>query len=230
MAARAVATVLFCVVFALTILAGRDLLSALEPASSPDLAYTVVEGDSLSALALRFDVDSDEIATASGLDRRELVMVGEVLIIPGRATMALPPSIAENAERRSLAPRFDLWAAEYDVDPVLVKSVGYVESGWQRDVVSPVGAMGIGQLMPVTVKHLSELLGTDVDPFDADENIRGMTRYLAFLLAETGGDVDKALAGYYQGLAGVERDGVGAPTERYIANVRAAADLFGHRN
>ena len=114
---------------------------------------------------------------------------------------------------------FDIWAARYDVPPDLLKATTWLESGWQTDVVSSTGAVGIGQLMPITVETVNELMGTNLSPWVPDQNIRMSARNLRFLLDLTGGDTARALAGYYQGLGSVARDGLYPSTLAYINGV-----------
>ena len=90
-----------------------------------------------------------------------------------------------------------------------------VESGFNPEAVSPVGAIGLGQLMPATADALG------VDPHDPEENLRGSARYLLTQLA-TFGSAELALAAYNAGPEAVERYGGIPPyaeTEGHIAKV-----------
>jgi transglycosylase-like protein with SLT domain len=91
-------------------------------------------------------------------------------------------------------------AQEYGVSPELVRAVIQTESGFRPTAVSPVGAQGPMQLMPVTAKSL----GID-DPQDARQNIFGGTKYLSKLLDRFNGNVAMALAGYNAGPTVVAR-------------------------
>jgi soluble lytic murein transglycosylase-like protein len=123
-------------------------------------------------------------------------------------------------------PVFDIWAARYGVPPDLLKATTWLESGWQSDVVSSTGAVGIGQLMPVTVDMLNDLMGTDLSPWVPADNIRLSARNLRFLLDYTGGDTAHALAGYYQGLGSVDRNGLYPSTLAYINGVLELRSRF----
>lgn len=61
----------------------------------------------------------------------------------------------------------------YGVDPVLVKSILWVESHFGRRAVSRAGALGIAQLMPSTARRLGVQ-----NPFDPHEAIWGSAAYL----------------------------------------------------
>lgn len=67
-------------------------------------------------------------------------------------------------------------AAEKGVPVALVVSLIATESSFNPKAVSPVGAQGLGQLMPPTARDM----GVN-DPFDIEQNIHGTTRYLAWL-------------------------------------------------
>ncbi|MGR3511971.1 MAG: lytic transglycosylase domain-containing protein [Paracoccaceae bacterium] len=77
-----------------------------------------------------------------------------------------------------------------------------IESAYDPNARSRVGAIGLGQLMPAT----ADLLG--VDPFDWRANLDGSARYLAAQL-ESFGDARLALAAYNAGPEAVqEHDGI----------------------
>ena len=139
----------------------------------------------------------------------------------------LPAALLSFPDRLALMPSFDLWAAEYGVPPSLLKALAWMESGWQATVVSPSGAIGIGQLLPGTAAFVAgTLIGVALDPYVADDNIRMSARFLAQLLNLTNGDVNMALAGYYQGLTSVRRDGMKATTAAYVNVILALQARF----
>jgi soluble lytic murein transglycosylase-like protein len=126
-----------------------------------------------------------------------------------------------------LIPAFQRWAAEYDLDPGLLMALAWLESGWQNGVISPAGAIGIGQLLPDTVDFLAtSVMGRRLDPHDPGSNIRMSARYLKWLLDQTGGDVPKALAAYYQGLRSVNQGGVLPESSVYASTVLTIADRY----
>ena len=92
-----------------------------------------------------------------------------------------------------------LTAREHSVSPALVKAVIAAESNFDSGAVSRAGAQGLMQLMPETARHL----GVD-DPFRADENVSGGTRYLRQML-DRYGDLIRALAAYNAGPEAVDR-------------------------
>lgn len=84
-------------------------------------------------------------------------------------------------------------AARYQVDPRLVAAVAQTESGGNQEAVSPVGAIGVMQLMPDTAA------GLGVNPYDKKQNIEGGAKYLRQMMDTFGGDVQKAVAAYNAG-------------------------------
>ena len=84
-------------------------------------------------------------------------------------------------------------AARYQVDPRLVAAVAQTESGGSQEAVSPVGAIGVMQLMPETAA------GLGVNPYDKQQNIEGGAKYLRQMMDTFGGDVQKAVAAYNAG-------------------------------
>lgn len=87
-----------------------------------------------------------------------------------------------------------LAAHQYQLDPALIRAVIHAESAFKPAAVSKAGAKGLMQLMPGTASDM----GVD-NPFNAKQNIRGGSRYLAQLLAQFNGDLDLACAAYNAG-------------------------------
>jgi hypothetical protein len=89
----------------------------------------------------------------------------------------------------------------------LVFGIIWVESRFDPEAVSPVGARGLMQLMPGTADYLAELIGWKGrhDAFDPEFNIAAGTFYIAKLIGQFGGDVDLALAAYNAGPTKIRR-------------------------
>lgn len=108
-------------------------------------------------------------------------------------------------------------ARRHGVDAELLRCVLLVESGFDPAAVSPKGAQGLAQLMPVTASEL----GVE-DPFDPAQSVEGAARLLSSLLQENGGRFVPALAAYNAGRGAVRRYGGLPPygeTIRYIEKV-----------
>ena len=91
-------------------------------------------------------------------------------------------------------------AAENGVDPALIRAMITVESAWNTKAVSDKYAKGLMQLMPATAKRFGV---TDV--FDAEQSIRGGTKYMAFLLKRYNGDIEKAVGAYNTGEGNMDK-------------------------
>ena len=110
-------------------------------------------------------------------------------------------------------------AKTYGVSADLVRAVIQTESQFDPAAVSPVGALGLMQLMPVTAAYLGV-----ADPFDPRQNVNGGVRYLSMLLDRFDGNVALALAGYNAGPTAVARH-KGIPpfreTRGHVQKIRA---------
>jgi soluble lytic murein transglycosylase len=136
--------------------------------------------------------------------------------VPGARTMkATRPVEAPTGRFDALIERH---ASAQGLSPELVRAVIQVESAFNPVAVSPKGAMGLMQLMPATARELGVL-----DPFHPDENIRGGSRYLRWLLDRYDGNLDLALAAYNAGPGAVDRYGQQIPpfreTRDYVQRV-----------
>jgi len=106
---------------------------------------------------------------------------------------------------------------QYGVPPKLMAGIVAVESSFRHDAVSPTGAIGLGQLKPDTARWLGVS-----NPFDPIDNLTGTARYLGYLLQRFNGEVDKAIASYFQGQGSVERDGIQPASQHYLTKVTNA--------
>lgn len=118
-------------------------------------------------------------------------------------------------------------AAEHNVDSDLVTAVIHVESSFNPRAVSPKGAKGLMQIMPVPAKTLGIK-----DPFAPRENIRGGASLLANLTRKFGGDERLALAAYNAGEGAVRRHNGIPPfpeTQAYVEKVLRLKSAYSTR-
>jgi len=110
------------------------------------------------------------------------------------------------------------YGSMYNVNPKLVCALIARESAFNPRSVSSSGAMGLGQLLPATASALE----VD-DAFDTDQNIRGTTRYLRFLLDKWKAhpqQVSLTLASYAEGHNAISRNGgYSTKTKGYVEDI-----------
>jgi soluble lytic murein transglycosylase-like protein len=104
----------------------------------------------------------------------------------------VPPDTYDDLIRRA--------ADRYNVPFSLIKAMIHVESAFNARAVSPKGAKGLMQIMPVNFSALSV-----TDPFDPFENITAGTSYLKQLLTRYQQQIHLALAAYNAGPDAVDR-------------------------
>lgn len=105
--------------------------------------------------------------------------------------------------------------ARYAVDPLLIASVVEAESSFRVDAVSPKGALGLMQVMPVHIE-------SGIEPLDPEVNLELGAALLADLSVRFDGRLDLALAAYHAGPGAVDRYRGVPPytsTQRYVARV-----------
>jgi soluble lytic murein transglycosylase len=117
---------------------------------------------------------------------------------------------------RSYDPLVTRVGLEVGVPPALVKAVIHAESAFDPRAVSHKGAKGLMQLMPATARSLGVS-----DPFAAEQNVAGGTRYLREL-RERFGNWTFALAAYNAGPEAVTKFNGIPPyreTQKYVRRV-----------
>ena len=134
----------------------------------------------------------------------------------GTVTVDTPYEVASDGTV-TMEQIFQKAAAKYGVSSNLLKAVAKVESGYQPDVVSSAGAIGVMQLMPGTASSLGV-----TNAYDAEQNIMGGAKLLSQLLNQYNNNLDLALAAYNAGPGNVAKYG-GAPpyTQKYISMIKS---------
>ncbi|MDZ4348783.1 MAG: lytic transglycosylase domain-containing protein [Xanthomonadaceae bacterium] len=115
-------------------------------------------------------------------------------------------------------------AVDNQVDEALLRAVIHAESAFNANARSHKGAQGLMQLMPAT----AERFGVG-DPYQPEQNIKGGSAYLAWLLKRYKGDITLAAAAYNAGEGAVDRHGGVPPyeeTQRYVERVNILAARY----
>jgi soluble lytic murein transglycosylase-like protein len=111
----------------------------------------------------------------------------------------------------------DKYAQKNGLDADFVRAVVKQESGFNEHATSRCGAAGLMQLMPGTAKGLGV-----INPYDAEQNVKGGTKMLSNLMRTYGGNKELVLAAYNAGGGAVKKYGGIPPygeTQRYVKNV-----------
>jgi N-acetylmuramoyl-L-alanine amidase len=142
--------------------------------------------------------------------------------VPSVPSGDLPALLVSQPARLDLLPVFRHWAAVCALPAALVEATCWWESGWQQDAISVTGAVGLCQIEPAAAETARGLLDDPtLDPRSSSDNIEMSSAYLRWLLDETGGRQDLALAAYYQGLTSVREHGILAGSRPYVAGITA---------
>ena len=198
------------------VLAGRG------SASAPVVhVYVVRPGDSFFSIAARYHVSPWRLARRNRLSLMTVIVPEQRLVLPAGARLSSPRVTGPPASRDAVRAAIDHWSRVYDVDPTLARALGWMESGFQQDVVSSVGALGVMQLLPETWEFVDTVLLGFRTPRTYAGNVRAGIRYLRWQLDEFGGNVRLALAGWYQGARAVRERGLYGETKEFVRIVLA---------
>lgn len=213
-------------------------------------SYTVRSGETLSGIAARHDMSVTRLAKLNDLSTRDFIHPGSTLKVTGSSSPAKKASqpakknntfagrtyadhIVDAADRnrstlaaRSVPSRdatkdkITRISRQHGVDPSLALAISYQESGWDQRQVSVANAVGAMQVIPSSGEWASQMAGRDLDLLDTDDNITAGVLLLK-VLTQQADTTSEAIAGYYQGLASVESNGMYGDTQQYVANVKA---------
>jgi peptidoglycan hydrolase-like protein with peptidoglycan-binding domain len=187
------------------------------PATGP-ITHVVKPGESWFSIAELYRVSPYELARVNGQRLDRVIVPDQRLRLPAGAEAG---HLRAPGSRESVRESLDHWSSVYGVDPLLTRALAWMESGFQQDVVSDVGAIGVMQLLPETWAWVdADLIGKET-PRTADGNVQAGVRYLRWQLDHFGGDVRLALAGWYQGARAVREIGFYDDTKQFVAVVLA---------
>ena len=115
----------------------------------------------------------------------------------------------------------DRWAGHYGLDPSLARALAWMESGYNPNLTSPVGAWGVMQILPSTWQYVETVLIGHPVPRTADGNVHVGTALLHHLLNAFDGNERLALGAWYQGERAVRTSGLYPETRSFVATVLA---------
>ena len=228
--------------------------AAAQSAAQTNGSHTVQRGETLSGIARQHGTTVSAIAQANGIANPARIYAGKTLTIPGAATAisqtpqnpvpktflhyTYPDSTnsAANAnklalERAAVPSRAQMQeivrstAVQMGVDPKLALAHAYVESGFDMRSVSPANAIGVMQVIPSSGEWASRLVGRRLNLLDPHDNAVAGVAIIRFLQSNADG-TDQGIAGYYQGLGGVRKNGMKPDTVAYVNRVKAARARF----
>src|SRR3990170_5219777 len=201
------------------------------PASASAEIVFLSSGRTLSVKAHKVDGDLITLTLRSGGQvtcKKDLIEKIEPDEVPYPEPAPAPAPAAVQAEpKRSLladTPYGDIIASlseAHGVNPMLVRALIQVESGYRPRARSSKGAMGLMQLMPATAREYNVR-----NPFEPKANIEGGIRHLKMLIDRFG--YKTALAAYNAGEGAVAKF-KGIPpyreTRNYVSRILSLAGL-----
>lgn len=228
---------------------GATTVQVSNPVSSTaSRTHVVQSGETVTHIAQRYGTTVSAITASNKLGSNALIYVGQRLTVPGGSggsgssgqqlvgdtflgrTYASDVVSAANTNKATLlsmsVPSRDQMramvrdtAVRMGVDPALALAIAQQESGFDARAVSPANAVGVMQVIPSSGQWASELVGRRLNLLDPQDNVTAGVAILRQLV-RTADNLDQAVAGYYQGLAGVKRNGMYPDTRNYVSGIR----------
>ena len=183
--------------------------------------HVVRPGESFFSIAARYHVSPWRLAQRNRIPLTRVIVPRQRLALPAGARVRASAVAGPPASRDAVRAAIDYWSRAYRVDPRLARALAWMESGFQQDVVSSVGAVGVMQLLPETWEFVDRVLLGIRTPRDHRGNVRAGVRYLRWQLDEFDGNVRLALAGWYQGARAVREVGLYNDTKEFVRIVLA---------
>ncbi|HET7275771.1 MAG TPA: transglycosylase SLT domain-containing protein [Longimicrobiaceae bacterium] len=170
-------------------------------------------------LALVFELGARSVDTSAGWASRaankDRLLEMNALLDAKQGEIDLQKAYIQRLERiqaksarygigADLASAIEDIALSEDVDPEIAFELVRVESEFTQRAVSPVGAVGLTQLMPATARLLSPGI-TRKEMFDRETNLRLGFSFFRSLIDYYDGDIRLALLAYNRGPGTVDR-------------------------
>ncbi|HEX6533992.1 MAG TPA: lytic transglycosylase domain-containing protein [Gemmatimonadaceae bacterium] len=177
------------------LVAGLLIAVALVPRQRPEVA----QASAGSAFTLGLTSESRRLRNELDAAKGELALAKARL---DRANRVMAYSSRYHIGADLAGAIYDISQAE-GIEPGLAFRLVKVESEFNEHATSPVGALGLTQLMPSTARYFQKGL-TREQIYDRDTNLRIGFRYLRSLIREYHGNVRLALLVYNRGPLAVE--------------------------
>jgi LysM repeat protein len=198
---------------------------------APTVSHRVTAGETLTSIAHRYGTTIAAIVALNHLADPNAIWAGQVLHVPtAAASVQITLSVrllgsdvvGRMAARRAVQTLIVTEATKAGVPATLALALAWQESGWQQELVSSAGAVGVMQLLPSTADWVAtSMLHAPVNVHDSRQNVRAGVVLLAHYLARYHGDRSLALAAYYQGQRSVDEHGIYPVSRPYIASILA---------
>jgi len=166
-------------------------------------ARSAVLGSGLAIAAFLLGIRAADAGAEGGTLMRQFAASAPVGVVDLQAAQIEHlKRVTENSSAygipADLAERIEQIALAEGIDPKLAFGLVATESEFNRHAVSPVGAVGLTQLMPSTARYFRP--GVDREAlFDRDTNLRVGFRFLKSLIEKYHGNVTLALLAYNRG-------------------------------
>jgi len=202
--------------------------------TNPSVPLSVPEPPDLERVAMLEDLAAWMVGPASEgrqLDTLVRKNLSELIRTKPRRFELFRAHLDDRAERAFLhslpyGDEIEETAARHRLDGLLLAALVEAESSFLPDAVSPVGAVGLTQVMPATAAWL----GGKGDLTDPDSNLDLGARYLSRLIRRFDGNLELALAAYNAGPTNVLRYGGVPPFRETRSYVRKVLSIYAGHN
>jgi len=199
-------------------------LAALGTITASAGQYTVRPGDTLWGIAKAQHLDLGRLIHDNQPGNPDRIFPGAKLTVPD------PPAPAPTARGpRGAAARAIIvnQARRHGLNPNFALALSYWESGWNQDVTSRTGAIGLMQIEPDTGAYAGpSLLHRRVDLHNPNDNAELGVTLLKHYLDVFNDDPKLALAAYYQGETATRKHGIYPSSQSYVNGIWAIRNRF----